>query len=121
MMACVAAITPTATITPTAAIVASLHQPSSGAVFMLAMVIGLNGYTTVTFDAVAQAAFVTGVAVLGGFQTSTITVIAVIDNNAVRRRSLLTTVGGLGHVASLAPDGARCEAVAPLSIFLFLS
>jgi hypothetical protein len=72
------------------------------------MVIGLNGYTIATFDANAQGAFVAGVAVLGGFEATTIEVVAVTNSDSVRRRSLLQTVGKLVHAVP-PPGGGREE------------
>jgi hypothetical protein len=63
------------------------------------MVIGLDGYTTVTFDAAAQVAFVAGIAVLGEFDANTVELLAVTDNIPSYRRSLLQTVSGWELVA----------------------
>jgi hypothetical protein len=62
------------------------------------MSISLNGYTTITFNATAQAKFVLGVAVQGGFETSAVEVIAVtdiIDIITSLRTLLLQTVSRL--------------------------
>jgi hypothetical protein len=58
------------------------------------MITSLNGYTTVTFDAIAQTAFVEAIAVLGGFETTRVEVISVTNNNPV----LLLTVGRFERV-----------------------
>ena len=50
------------------------------------MVVGLNGYTTATFDAAEQAKFVEGIAALGGFETTRVQV-----------TSVTTGVPGLGE------------------------
>jgi pantothenate kinase type III len=67
------------------------------------MVVGLNGYTTLTFDAAAQAAFVAGIAVLGGFETNRVEVTAVTDNKPAHRRELLQTVVGRTEHAVILP------------------
>jgi hypothetical protein len=45
------------------------------------MVIGLTGYTNLTFDATVQAAFVEAIATLGGFETARVEVTTVTDSS----------------------------------------
>lgn len=67
--------------------------------YAFSTVVGLNGYTALTFDAAAQAAFVAGIAVLGGFETNQVEVTAVTNNKPAQRRELLQTlVGRMEHV-----------------------
>jgi hypothetical protein len=75
------------------------------------MVVGLGGYTSATFNATVQAAFVAGISILGGFETDRVEVTAVTDDPG-RRRALLQTVRELAHVEARREDGRFGRSIA---------
>jgi hypothetical protein len=71
------------------------------------MTVSLTGYTTATFNATVQVAFLAGIAVLGDIEPARIQLTTVTDSSFTRRRALLQTVGQMEHVESRGPSHQR--------------